>query len=43
MPSSDNKTAELLSKAKRILRDGSMRMMIFILVLVIIGIFMLPE
>lgn len=40
---SDNRTAKLLSRARRILRDGSIRIVIYILVLVIIGIFMLPE
>lgn len=43
MQSSDGIAAKLLDRARRILRDGSMRMMLFILVLVIVGIFMLPE
>lgn len=41
--SSKNRTSKLLSQARRKLRDGSMRMLILILVMVIVGIFMLPE
>lgn len=41
--SSGSITAKLLTRVRRIFRDGSMKMMLFMLVLAIIGIFMLPE